>query len=270
MKLQSKFTIVMVIAVVLLIGSITHITNKTTSAVEANVATLTNEIDVAESALADLRIAFLVEVRATEERANDFMTAEGALEEIHENEEVIEENIKILKGTAGVLTIENIATLEKLIAEEGEVREAVFKLKAESGAIGLTEEVHEELEGFDEIVENIADLQSEVAANIAVVKAEHIANLHEATNTAAGKILTVGLIAIVVIALLMFIAISKMIIAPIRNLQGVANAIAGGNLEKEFSADSNDEIGQLALSLDKMRLQLKVVVEDYSEQVSSK
>jgi HAMP domain-containing protein len=71
----------------------------------------------------------------------------------------------------------------------------------------------------------------------------------------------VGLIAILFIAgVILLIFLARGIIRPIRRLTDMASKMSTGDLETPLEIDSQDEIGELACSLERMRISLKAAM----------
>jgi HAMP domain-containing protein len=89
----------------------------------------------------------------------------------------------------------------------------------------------------------------------------------ESQAKAAGRMNTVlgGTFISILIALGMGVFISRKIADPILRLRDVADELARGNLDTAIKIDSEDEIGDLAVSLDRMRVSLKVVMDEYKK-----
>jgi HAMP domain-containing protein len=71
----------------------------------------------------------------------------------------------------------------------------------------------------------------------------------------------VGLIAILFLAgVVLFLFLARGIIRPIRGLSDIASKMSTGDLETPLEIDSQDEIGELACSLERMRTSLKAAM----------
>jgi HAMP domain-containing protein len=71
----------------------------------------------------------------------------------------------------------------------------------------------------------------------------------------------VGLIAILFLAgVILFLFLASGIIRPIRWLADMASKMSTGDLETPLEIDSQDEIGELACSLERMRTSLKAAM----------
>ncbi|MEK7453110.1 MAG: HAMP domain-containing protein [Patescibacteria group bacterium] len=78
-------------------------------------------------------------------------------------------------------------------------------------------------------------------------------------------IVIVGTLISVLASIGMGIIVSRKIAKPILSLRNAADDLARGNLDTEIKVNSKDEIGDLAKSLDKMRLSLKIVMDEYKK-----
>jgi sensor histidine kinase regulating citrate/malate metabolism len=71
----------------------------------------------------------------------------------------------------------------------------------------------------------------------------------------------VGLIAILLVAgVILFLFLVRGIVRPIRGLSDIASKMSTGDLETPLEVDSQDEIGELACSLERMRVSLKAAI----------
>lgn len=79
---------------------------------------------------------------------------------------------------------------------------------------------------------------------------------HETENVAVGETLQRASLALtllsVVIAVLLMVAGFRSLVAPLHRFVGVAEAIAGGNLDMRAAEDGSDEIGRLSLAFNVM------------------
>jgi HAMP domain-containing protein len=68
------------------------------------------------------------------------------------------------------------------------------------------------------------------------------------------------IVAILVLAIIFFVSLifQKMIIQPIANLAALADRISMGDLNVEIPIDTNNEIGLLAKSFDRLKTSLKI------------
>ena len=89
-----------------------------------------------------------------------------------------------------------------------------------------------------------------------VVVALSDAPLWSATGQALWTMLLLGLIP-VAIAILMVIALSRRVVGGLRYLLDATDRISRGDLDNEVKIDSNDELGQLARGVERMRVSLQ-------------
>ncbi len=77
--------------------------------------------------------------------------------------------------------------------------------------------------------------------------------------------ITVMILNVSIISLL-FISVRQSIIRPVSSIAGSVRLIASGNFEKSVHSERKDEIGQLALYVEKMRVSIKDLTENLKEQ----
>ncbi len=78
-------------------------------------------------------------------------------------------------------------------------------------------------------------------------------------------IISFGIAILIILVLIIMISIS--IVKPLRKLRNVANEIADGNLNVEVDIKSKDEIGQVAIAIDKTVMRLNTYI-DYITEIS--
>ena len=106
------------------------------------------------------------------------------------------------------------------------------------------------------------NLNEIVASQIVSVPAN---NIYRAASKLKLSVLgIVGTIFIIAIALINLF-LNKSIIAPVRKMAFMSNEISTGNLNLEFEHNSNDEIGSLAKSLNRMVQSLKIALQMIDE-----
>lgn len=106
------------------------------------------------------------------------------------------------------------------------------------------------------------NLNEIVASQIVSVPAN---NVYQAANKLKLLVLSiVGIIFIIAIALINLF-LNRSIIKPVRKMAFMSNEISTGNLDLEFERNSNDEIGSLAKSLNRMVQSLKIALQMIGE-----
>ena len=106
------------------------------------------------------------------------------------------------------------------------------------------------------------NLNEIVASQIVSVPAN---NVYQAANKLKLLVLSiVGIIFIIAIALINLF-LNRSIIKPVRKMAFMSNEISTGNLDLEFEHNSNDEIGSLAKSLNRMVQSLKIALQMIGE-----
>ena len=107
------------------------------------------------------------------------------------------------------------------------------------------------------------NLNEIVASQIVSVPAS---NVYEAARKLKLLVLSiVGLVFVIAIALINLF-LNKSIIQPIRKMAFMSNEISTGNLDLQFEHNSNDEIGSLARSLNRMVQSLKIALQMIDEE----
>jgi nitrogen fixation/metabolism regulation signal transduction histidine kinase len=137
--------------------------------------------------------------------------------------------------------------VEKIIAlvEKGDLVSATELLHDEIDP--ELESLHEKIVLFEEDAEReISEIGEEVDSLI------HHADAAAAAAAAAARILTIGIVTAILLALGMGIAVSRSIAKPLKELQETAEAVAKGNLSKRAKVRSNDEIGRVAAAFNRM------------------
>ncbi|GAA2479892.1 methyl-accepting chemotaxis protein [Winogradskya humida] len=80
------------------------------------------------------------------------------------------------------------------------------------------------------------------------------------TRTVVNSVLVLS----VVIAVLLALWVARMILRPLREVSGVLEAVAGGDLSRDVTVDQRDELGRMAGSLRKATTSLRQTVTDLS------
>jgi HAMP domain-containing protein len=71
----------------------------------------------------------------------------------------------------------------------------------------------------------------------------------------------IGLMSLLLlVAAVIFLRLSQQIVRPIIRLRSMADIMSKGNLDTPVRVDSGDEIGELALSIERMRTSLKAAM----------
>jgi len=108
------------------------------------------------------------------------------------------------------------------------------------------------------------------SVQLTVDKSEQIAGEIDTTNKALANardnIIYITLLSVllaIVLSVIIFVSISS----PISNLAGSTSEIAKGNFKSKIDTSGNDEMTNLAVSVDEMRLNLKIVMDDYERRL---
>ncbi len=90
--------------------------------------------------------------------------------------------------------------------------------------------------------------------------------MREALSDSLVSIVVTVMVLNISLFLILFVSIRKSVILPLRHFAGSVRIIASGDLDKEVHSGREDEIGQLASDVDKMRLAIKDMTENMKEQ----
>ncbi|WP_244864896.1 methyl-accepting chemotaxis protein [Paenibacillus sp. J23TS9] len=92
------------------------------------------------------------------------------------------------------------------------------------------------------------------------------AYINNVVSESRTKQIIITLVGIAVTGLIIYFVIYRLLL-PLRNIVGIANKIADGDLTtQDFSSDSNDEIGQLYNAISKMNSHLRSLIHSIQEQ----
>ena len=86
---------------------------------------------------------------------------------------------------------------------------------------------------------------------------------------ASGTLVAVLAAVSVVIAVIMWLSLQQIIVAPLRQAIAVARSMAAGDLSSRFSAAGNDDVGQLLRALQQMNVNLTAIIGDVDANVRS-
>jgi HAMP domain-containing protein len=189
------------------------------------------------------------ELALTEEGAAAAAAAAAEISELEEAKEALEfweeEFAKVAEDEVGQGFVEEIEEHEVSLynAALALVR---AKQEGKQGQImlDLKEKLEREEEDFDELINRV--IENEKGELVEQDEAT------AAASAAAGRILTVGVIASALLALFMGVFVSRSVAKPLARLRDVADAVARGDLTKRAEVKRKDEIGQLAASFNAM------------------
>lgn len=124
-----------------------------------------------------------------------------------------------------------------------------------------------ELQGTETIIQYapLPGPQIQPGAWIGIALPEPVAAID--LSLARARALSIALL--LAVALLVSLLLLRLITQPLSNLTRTARSIAGGDLEQPFETASTDEIGILAESLEKMRVEIKAKLEIISRQATA-
>ncbi len=164
------------------------------------------------------------------------------------------------------------ATVEDFVTALREDAEVVFVAVVSEGT-EMSRQNAPELDGID--VASLAG-QADVMAASAMLQHgdEEIGTFHVAITresiraTAISSVLQIVTITVLIlgaIALVSFIVVNRVVARPLAKIEDIAGRIAQGELDTPVKAETNDELGSLATSLDSMRMSLVRHVHDLKE-----
>lgn len=132
----------------------------------------------------------------------------------------------------------------------------------DTGHAFLTDDKHEVIyskqfeTGVRELPENMRTAYKTLQNGMCLGVAVPIGEVMKDMNYMIQDILLASILAIAV-AVFVTVLVTKSIIKPLKQLEGSAKEVAGGNLEAEFICDSKDEVGVLAQTLRETAKELK-------------
>lgn len=156
---------------------------------------------------------------------------------------------------------ELVAEFETIMNNGNEIKEQVFTYALESKN---TEAINVYFNEYRPVlVEALGKL-----GEINEISTSNADNLYKQANTSKQVVLFL-LIAVALIAIVMTITIAvyltKLLTAPIKELESAAARLAQGDLDVEITYESQDELGMLANSFKKTILTLKSIIKDMDE-----
>ena len=121
-----------------------------------------------------------------------------------------------------------------------------------SNVMDLTDSLAGTLSGFEESIGNtVTYLEDNASPLLAASTASAMSDVQ--TNAASSTRLLIILVSLsVMVAIICIVALSRMIVRPIRNLLKGAEAVDSGKLDYRFDVDARGELGELALGLNRM------------------
>ncbi len=197
-------------------------------------------------AITRIRIDLEEIIRATEEYDADWMTKEESSEEIKEKKEHIETHLERLFATLGLLTLEEVESIEDSVNELYGLSAKLFLLHDKTRA-----EKTPTMEEFDKKVEEIDEKLDVLLKK--VDEASKVSMDSIVGTVTSSRIINISVLAVVILAALgTAFVMSRSISNPITKLRNVAIEIGKGDLSKRAQVRSKDEIGELATSFNQM------------------
>jgi methyl-accepting chemotaxis protein len=198
------------------------------------------------------------------------LTEEGAAAAAEELEEFLEAKEELGKWEDAFAQVAEDEEEQQFVEEIEEAETALFEEAQklidmkEDGISGIEildqrAKLGEAEEAFEEIINR-------------AIKGEHEELLEQdeaadAAAAAAAKILTIAVIAAVLLSLGMGLFVSRVIGRRLNTIKDAAVEIANGNMDIKIDTSGNDEIAELSKAIDQMKESLKVVMEEYENQL---
>jgi PAS domain S-box-containing protein len=121
-----------------------------------------------------------------------------------------------------------------------------------SNEMGLTDSLGVTMSSFGETMGNtMAYLENNASPLLAVSTAAAMSDV-QSTAASSTRLLIILASLSVIVATICIVALSRMIVRPIRNLLRGAEAVDSGKLDYRFDVDARGELGELALGLNRM------------------
>ena len=202
-------------------------------------------------AIRQIQISFKEFVRETEEYMSDWITEEEAVEEIEELKERVKSHLGMIGSVSDIVSDENLIKMRSSISGSYELRDKLFLLHGSSAA-----EIEPVMERFDAGVEEMDDILDDMVTDVETNDMELMSFIvRELYVSAVLVILTFIILAILII--MISSTVTNTIIKPLKILNDVTVGIGEGAFDVNTGIISNDEIGDLAVSFEKMANNLK-------------
>jgi PAS domain S-box-containing protein len=121
-----------------------------------------------------------------------------------------------------------------------------------SNVMNLTDSLGVTMSGFEESIgSTVAYLNNNASPLLAASTASAMSDVQSATASSSRLLIILASLSAAV-AILCVLALSRMIVRPIRNLLKGAEAVDSGKLDYRFDVDARGELGELALGLNRM------------------
>jgi PAS domain S-box-containing protein len=121
-----------------------------------------------------------------------------------------------------------------------------------SNVMGLTDSLGLTMSSFGETIENTAAyLENNASPLLAASTVSAMSDVQAATASSTRLLIILASLSVIV-AIICIVALSRMIVRPIRNLLRGAEAVDSGKLDYRFDVDARGELGELALGLNRM------------------
>ncbi len=268
------------LSIVLLVGFMGGVAYVESTKINNEVDFMFNEVVPKRDAISDMRTELMLQIRATEEYATDFLTEEEAGNEIDEIEISVQEKLSRLEkprsSGEGILTKKVITKLNATINDAQRLRNEIFRIKGEevkraarSEKGVMSEGVREKLEEFDAVVERIGEVtetiveMSNSSENVSRSQILQFVKVGQQVNL-------IVFILVVILSLSVSIIVSGLISNAITIARDVAIGVSKGNMNIKIDTSGSNEIAELLQAIDEMRASLKIIMRDYKKAFKTK
>lgn len=193
-----------------------------------------------------------------------------ALEDVEKYGQTIQDDIAVLESKALAANMSVVDDLKSKVAQWDEVKEAVITMASDTNI--SSDDISAYIEENATVI--IQELNDALDATISKTNdtGESMISKTNTMQTVTTILLIVMCSASIVIGMMLCFTITKGITEPLKELEGVANQMAEGNLKVSITYESSDEIGNVANSMRLMSERISYYVGELSnamEQLST-
>ncbi|SDI27580.1 methyl-accepting chemotaxis protein [Pseudomonas panipatensis] len=155
-------------------------------------------------------------------------------------------------------TIQAVQNQAKLAspAQVQSYRQAIERLQQYQGALL---QFRDELNRSIQVREQMRNLGSDIE-ELSVTLSQNQARKRDAQESSARTLLALSTALALALGALAALLITRQIVLPLRQLLGIAERIADGDLSQELQVERRDELGQLQASMQRMNLSLRQLI----------